>query len=48
MKSIGQYAVFVEPTCRQTSMVKGILLTPKHLCGSCPFWVPKEGMDLDR
>ena len=47
MKSIGEYAVFVEPTCRQASMIKGILLTPKHLCASCPFWEPKEGIELD-
>lgn len=42
---IGQYAVFVKPTCRGADVhcLGGVLVSPKHRCESCRFWEPKGG-----
>lgn len=45
VQSEGQYGVFVDPGCRMSHMIKGILVTAKHRCEDCPYWKPKEGKE---
>ena len=40
-KSIGQVAVFVEPTCRHCHLIRGVLVTSKKTCNSCKGWEKK-------
>ncbi len=43
VQDIGQYAVFVRPSCRgEVHAPKGTLVVAKFRCQSCPYWEPKE------
>ena len=41
VKGIGQTAVFVLPSCRQATMIKGVLVSIKNRCRKCPCWEGK-------
>lgn len=44
VQSIGEYAVFVKPTCRSADLhrPRGISVVAKHRCLECPHWEPKQ------
>lgn len=37
-KEIGTIAVYVLPTCRNATMIKGTLVSSKERCRKCEFW----------
>ena len=37
-KEIGSIAVYVLPTCRNATMIKGTLVSSKERCRKCEFW----------
>ena len=37
-ESVGQYAVFVKPSCPRASMVKGRMVSSKDRCRGCESW----------
>lgn len=43
----GQYAVYVKPSCRRASMIKGTLVTTKNRCRECRSWEEKDGNKKD-
>lgn len=40
--SVGQLAVFVKPTCRRATMIKGTLVSSKPRCRDCRKWEEKK------
>ncbi len=42
-ESVGQYAVFVKPSCRHVKLVKGVCVVSKDTCRCCLWWRPKKG-----
>lgn len=42
VKEVGQTAIYVHPTCRQATMIKGILVSSKNRCCKCPYWEGKH------
>lgn len=42
VKEVGQIAIYVHPTCRQATMIKGILVSSKNRCRKCPYWEGKH------
>ena len=38
VKEVGQLAVYVLPTCRNATMIKGTLVSSKERCRKCEFW----------
>ena len=37
-----QYAVYVKPTCKRATMIKGTLVSCKPRCRKCNSWEPEE------
>lgn len=37
VKEVGQLAVYVLPTCRNATMIKGTLVSSKDRCRKCEF-----------
>lgn len=40
--SVGQYAVYVTPSCSRASMIKGQLVSSKRRCNDCKCWRKKD------
>lgn len=47
VEEIGQYAVYVKPTCPHLSMIRGVLVVSKERCRSCARWEAKENGKCD-
>ena len=41
-KEVGTIAVYVLPTCRNATMIKGVLVSSKERCRKCDFWEEKN------
>lgn len=37
-KEVGSIAVYVFPTCKNATMIKGTLVSSKERCRKCEFW----------
>ena len=37
-KEVGSIAVYVFPTCKNATMIKGILVSSKERCRKCEIW----------
>lgn len=42
VKEVGQLAVYVLPTCRNATMIKGTLVSSKNRCRKCEFWEDRD------
>lgn len=42
VKEVGQLAVYVLPTCRNATMIKGTLVSSKERCRKCECWEGKN------
>lgn len=42
VKEVGSIAVYVLPTCRNATMIKGTLVSSKERCRKCDFWEEKN------
>lgn len=37
-EKVGRIAVYVRPTCKRATMIKGILVSSKQRCKECQNW----------
>lgn len=46
IKRVGNYAVFVESTCKQATMIRGQLVVSKTRCQKCDQKSGNSGVDI--